>query len=205
MLEESITGDVGLVKAWKADTLGNLKFRGTARNFNPECAAAARYTIAEVEEIVPAGTLAPDEIHVPSIYVHSIVRANSEKRIERLTLSAVKGASPSKPKKEDKDAQMRERIVRRAALELKDGMNVNLGIGIPTLASNYLKPGANVMLQSENGLLGIGPYPQSGFQDPDLINAGTVSCQSCFRVCVCVCVCVYVCVCVCVRACVCVS
>ncbi len=86
------------------------------------------------------------------------------------------GAAPKAPKGDakpvDKDALMRERIVRRAALELKDGMNVNLGIGIPTLASNYLKPGANVMLQSENGLLGIGPYPQSGFQDPDLINAG---------------------------------
>ncbi len=91
VLEESIVGDVGLVKAWKADTMGNLVFRGTARNFNPECAAASRYTIAEVEEIVPAGSLAPESIHVPSIYVHSIVKAQSEKRIERLTLS--KGSS----------------------------------------------------------------------------------------------------------------
>ncbi len=57
-------------------------------------------------------------------------------------------------------------------MELKDGMNVNLGIGIPTLASNYLPAGASIMLQSENGLLGMGPYPVAGQEDPDMINAG---------------------------------
>ncbi len=91
--------------------------------------------------------------------------------VQRLTLTRPSAATkPGAPV--DKDAAIRERIVRRAALELKDGMNVNLGIGIPTLASNYLKPGARVMLQSENGLLGMGAYPAPGFQDPDLINAG---------------------------------
>lgn len=66
----------------------------------------------------------------------------------------------------------RERIIRRAALEFKDGMYCNLGIGIPTMASNYLPAGISVTLQSENGLLGMGPYPKPGQQDADFINAG---------------------------------
>jgi len=89
ILENSLTADVALVKAYKADKAGNLVFRKTARNFNPECAMAGKITIAEVEQIVEIGELDPDTIHLPGIYVNRIiVNASPEKRIEQMTLKA---------------------------------------------------------------------------------------------------------------------
>ncbi len=88
VLERSITTDFALVKAWKGDTDGNLIFRKTAQNFNPLCAMAGRYTIVEVEELVPSGELEPDQIHLPGIYVKKIFQGkNYEKRIERRMVS----------------------------------------------------------------------------------------------------------------------
>jgi 3-oxoacid CoA-transferase subunit B len=79
--------------------------------------------------------------------------------------------TPAKPDKQ-KDAEKRELIVRRIARELRDGFYVNLGIGLPTQVANFVPPGMDVVLQSENGMLGVGPYPLAGSEDPDLINAG---------------------------------
>src|SRR5690554_509074 len=89
ILEESLTADIALVKAYKADKAGNLIFRKTAQNFNPVCAMAGKITIAEVEQIVEIGELDPDEIHLPGIYINRVVlNSTPEKRIEQMTLKA---------------------------------------------------------------------------------------------------------------------
>jgi 3-oxoacid CoA-transferase subunit A len=90
VLETALHADVSLVKAWKADKAGNLVFRKTARNFNPACAMAGKVCVAEVEEIVETGSIDPDHVHLPGIYVDRIVlNAKPEKRIEQRTVRAV--------------------------------------------------------------------------------------------------------------------
>ncbi|KZN47785.1 CoA transferase subunit A [Pseudoalteromonas luteoviolacea] len=85
ILEESITGEFAIVKAWKADRYGNLVFRHTAMNFNPMAATAGKITVVEVEEIVEPGELEPSQIHTAGIYVNRVIKGNFEKRIERVT------------------------------------------------------------------------------------------------------------------------
>jgi 3-oxoacid CoA-transferase subunit A len=87
LLEESLIADFSLVRAWKADKMGNLIYHKTARNFNPMIAAAGKVTIAEVENLYDIGELDPNSIHTPSIYVQTLIEGNQEKRIERLTLA----------------------------------------------------------------------------------------------------------------------
>jgi 3-oxoacid CoA-transferase len=173
VLEESFTGDYACIKAWKADTLGNIRFHSTARNFNPDCAKAGKITIVEVEEIVEPGEIKPDDIHLPGIYIQRIVKGeNYENRIEKLTFRSPDNTESNAAEKPKSLLTKRERIAERAAKEFKDGMYVNLGIGIPTVVANFIPKELNVVLQSENGLLGIGPYPLKGEHHHDLINAG---------------------------------
>ncbi len=164
VLEEAIHSDLSIIKAWKGDRLGNLVFRKTARNFNPTIATCGKTCVAEVEELVDVAALNPDSIHLPGIYVDRIFQGKHyEKRIEMRTLA-----------NQHSDAMhpARATMARRAAKELRHGFYVNLGIGIPTLVANYIPPDIDVILQSENGLLGIGPFPTEAQLDPDLINAG---------------------------------
>ena len=172
LMESWLRADFSIVKAWKGDTSGNLVFRGTARNFNPMMAAAGRVCIAEVEELVPAGELDPNEIHVPGIYVQRIFEGKSyEKRIEQRTTTGVKKQENAVSLAGNSGLD-KNQIAKRIAKELRDGYYVNLGIGIPTSVANYIPENIKVVLQSENGLLGIGPFPTEDNVDADLINAG---------------------------------
>lgn len=166
VLEEALCADYGLIKGWKADKAGNIVFRETTNNFNVPMCKAADKSIVEVEEIVEVGQLDPNHIHVPSIYVDTFFKGQVfEKPIEKIKFRSENGVD------EAKLDPVRERIAKRAVLELSNGMYVNLGIGIPVLVANYIPNGLVVTFHSENGILGMGPYPLKSEINPDLINA----------------------------------
>lgn len=160
----ALHADIAFIRAYKADTAGNLVYRMTERNFNPLMATAAEIVIAEVEEIVPLGQLEPGEITTPGSYVDYLVQAHTT--LEELGTSASVASS-----RKSADS-VRMNMARRALAELKVGDVVNLGIGIPTLVSDFITPQHGIILHSENGMLGVGPAPDSGSAADYPVNAG---------------------------------
>jgi 3-oxoacid CoA-transferase len=170
LLEHSIAGDYAFVKAFRADRLGNCQFRLAANNFNGAMGRNAKMTIVEAENIVEPGEIPPEAIHLPGIYVKRVIQSTADKKIEKYTWAKDPKASAALGSGDT--AAKRERIVKRAAKEFKNGMYANLGIGMPMLAPGFVADDVEVTLQSENGILGLGPYPDKGKEDADLINAG---------------------------------
>ncbi|KAF2183716.1 3-oxoacid CoA-transferase [Zopfia rhizophila CBS 207.26] len=170
LMERALTGDVAILRAWKVDEAGNCCFRYTTKAFGPIMAKAARLTIVEAENIVPIGTLNPNDIDLPGIFVDRIVPATAEKHIEIKKLQ--QPLESGKVSELNEAVARRNRIARRAAKELKHGYYVNLGVGIPTSAAAFVPEGTKVWLQSENGILGMGPHPTEDQVDADIVNAG---------------------------------
>jgi 3-oxoacid CoA-transferase len=163
---KGLRGNVAFIRAWRADTAGNLQYRMTENNFNKAMATAADLVIAEVEEIVPVGEIVPENIHTQGCFVDYLVQAT-------LTLEDLgTSASVSSSKKVD---EARMNMAKRALAELKRGDVVNLGIGIPTLVADLITDEHGIILHTENGMLGVGPVPKDGGGAMDYpVNAGKI-------------------------------
>ena len=159
--EEAIRTEYSLVKAWKADPLGNLVYRKTAKNCNPEVAICSKITIAEVEELVPLGALDPDEIDTPGIFVKRIIKGEAYQK----PLLTDENISLKGKKLDPETLEKTRRIVKRVAQELKPGMYTKLDFGIPSLITEFLQDG--VIVGSSSGIIGITKNRE--IHDPDLI------------------------------------
>jgi 3-oxoacid CoA-transferase len=165
VFEKALRANVAFIRAWKADTAGNLQYRMTEQNFNKAMATAADLVIAEVEHIVPVGEIAPEHVHTQACFVDYLVQAHTTP--EELGSSA----SVKSSKKKVDDARMN--MARRAFAELRKGDLVNLGIGIPTLVADLIQPSDGIILHTENGMLGVGPEPEGDGGAMDYpVNAG---------------------------------
>ena len=162
----ALRANVAFVRAWIADTAGNLVYRMTEQNFNRAMATAADLVIAEAEQIVPVGELDPDRIHTPGCYVDYLVQAH-------VTLDDL-GSSASVKSGARKVSESRMNMARRAFAELRRGDVVNLGIGIPTLVADLIRPEDGIIMHTENGMLGVGPAPEEGGALEYPVNAGKI-------------------------------
>ncbi len=163
---KALRGNVAFVRAFRADTAGNLQYRMTESNFNKAAATAADIVVAEVEHIVPVGELEPENIHTQCCFVDYLVHA---------TVGAdLLGTSASISASEKKTDARRENMAKAALAEIAPGDIVNLGVGIPTLVADLITPADGIILHTENGLLGVGPEPASGGALDYPVNAGKI-------------------------------
>jgi 3-oxoacid CoA-transferase len=172
LLETALRADFALVRASRADPYGNLVYRGAGRNYNPILATAARVTIAEVDEI---GEIAPESVVTPGVFVDRIVATEDpldRERVRRLSLRyGKKWDLEVRDRKSGPRGIPPDLMARRAALLLRAGEYVNLGLGLPTLVSSFVDPEGKITLHSENGMVGFGPLAAEGQEDIDLYNA----------------------------------
>ena len=150
----ALRADVAFIRAWQADAAGNLVYRMTEQNFNRAMASAANIVVAEVEELLPLGALAPNSIHTSGIYIDYLVYAP-------LQIQAL-GSSASVEGPSRKVDPARLLIAQRALAELQPGDVVNLGVGMPTLIAEFITLEHDIRLHTENGMLGVGPSPPQG-------------------------------------------
>lgn len=166
VFQPALTADVALIRAWQADTAGNLVYRRTENNFNQAAATAGKLVIAEAETVLPVGELDPDHIHTPGCFVDYLVEAHTT--LEELGTSASVAGSLKKV------SEARMTMARGALEELNSGDVVNLGIGIPTLVADLITPEHGIIMHTENGMLGVGPEPESGGAMDYPVNAGKI-------------------------------
>ena len=171
ILERALRVDYALLRAFRGDRIGNLQFRGGSQNFNTSFAKAARVAIAEVDEIVDVGEIPPDQVGLPGVFVSRVVKSTITIRLEDVMPSRLSRPADVPRTYNGKTALTRAAIARRAAQLLPEGSVVNLGIGMPTLVSNYLSD-RDVTLHAENGVLGYGEILTGDDVDPDVYNAG---------------------------------
>jgi 3-oxoacid CoA-transferase len=174
LLETAIRADFALVRAHRADRNGNLVYRRSARNFHPPFATAAEVTIAEVDEIVELGQLDPEAVATPGIFVNRLVCRETPLRKEtvfELMRSMGRNVKVAETGNEGGRGLSPELMALRAARLLEPGQYVNLGIGLPTLVSDFIA--SDVTLHAENGILGYGRIAPSGEEDIDLYNASS--------------------------------
>jgi 3-oxoacid CoA-transferase len=170
VLETAIRVDYAFLRGYRADRLGNVQLRGGSQNFNPSFAKAARVAIVEVDEIVEPGIIPPELINLPGIFISRVVKTTQKEDGKAWRRPERRPAD--KPRLyHGKPGLSRAGIARRAAALVKDGSYVNLGVGIPTMVSNYLQD-RDVILHAENGVLGYGHMVTTDNEiDPDIYNA----------------------------------
>jgi 3-oxoacid CoA-transferase len=170
VLERGITTDYALLRAHRADHMGNLVFRGGSQNFNTSFAKAARTAIVEAEEVVPVGAIAPSEVDLPGVFVARVVPVTMRMDVKNLPMRVNRPATSARTYL-SKPGLTREEIGRRVASLFPDGAVVNLGAGLPTQTANFISD-RPVILHSENGMLNYGEFVRGPNFDPDMHDAG---------------------------------